>query len=81
MLTPIVCFGCGGSIGEKAELFRQARADQVKAKLAETDTAPEMAAVRQDVYGDCQHLFNILQVHRDCCRTHLATAMVQSDFY
>ena len=81
MLTPIVCFGCGGSIGEKAELFRQARADPVKAKLEETNTAAEMAAVRQDVYTDCQALFVALQVFRSCCRTHLSTAMVQSDYY
>lgn len=81
MLIPIVCFGCGGSLGDKAELYLAARQALVKAQLEATDTAPEMAAVRQDIHTDCQELFAALCLLRDCCRMHIATAMVMSHYY
>lgn len=81
MLTPVVCFSCGTSIGHVAELFRKLREKCVREDLDKKHISPEMSAIRLDSNLDMTDLFNILQISQDCCRMHLACTVVMSDVY
>ena len=81
MLTPVVCFSCGTSIGHIAELFRKLREKRVREDLDGKHISPEMSAIRLDSNLDMTDRFNILQISQSCCRTHLASAAVVSDYY
>jgi DNA-directed RNA polymerase subunit N (RpoN/RPB10) len=81
MLVPIVCFTCGCALGDKDDLFRHMRGERVAALLRERGTTPTQAAVDPDLQVDCGDILDLLDVRNDCCRTHLVTAMIFSDYY
>jgi DNA-directed RNA polymerase subunit N (RpoN/RPB10) len=81
MLTPVVCFGCGTSIGHVAELFRLLRERRIREELKAKHLSPEMSAIPLDSSMDLQDLFDKLQIPTDCCRVHLSSAIVMSDHY
>jgi DNA-directed RNA polymerase subunit N (RpoN/RPB10) len=81
MLTPVTCFTCGIPIGDKEDLFRLLRARRVREVLAKTGTSARLAVADSSLQVDCSDIMDRLCVKRDCCRMHLATAMVFSDYF
>jgi DNA-directed RNA polymerase subunit N (RpoN/RPB10) len=81
MLVPVVCITCGCPIGDVADLYRHMRAARVRSVLAERGTLPTQAAVDAGLQIPCEDIFVALDVMNDCCRGHLATAMIFSDYY
>lgn len=81
MLTPVLCFTCGCSIGEFEDIFRQMRGDKVRAILAERGTIATQAAVDSGLQIDCSDILELLGITGDCCRKTLIAAMIFSDYY
>ncbi len=79
MLVPIVCITCGCPIGDVADLYRVLRAKRVKEVLAKTSRTPFHAS--GDLQIDCTDIFDRLKIRSPCCRTHLTTSMVFTDYY
>lgn len=65
MLVPVVCFTCGGPVGDKAALFRLMHRRAVEAS---TDSP------------DCLKIFIKLKVTSDCCRIALRHSMIFTDY-
>ena len=82
MLIPVRCMTCGlGTIGAVATLFRRLRAERTRKILAERGTLPVWAAIDPELSVPVGDILDRLGVAADCCRMHLATAMVFSDYY
>ena len=81
MLVPILCLTCGCPIGDKEDLFRHMRAERVRAALKARGTTATQAAIDPDLQIDCSDILELLGVAHDCCRAHLVSAMVFSDYY
>lgn len=81
MLVPVVCFVCGGCIGDVELIYRHERAKLVRKSLLERNIDPTVAAIGADTQTDCSELMTLLGIESDCCRTHLATAIRFQDIY
>lgn len=81
MLTPVVCFTCGCSLGDIAPLYHAVRRARMAARYGPGATSPAQAAtdptLTENVMGD---VLEALRVSK-CCRTRLVTAMIFSDHY
>jgi DNA-directed RNA polymerase subunit N (RpoN/RPB10) len=81
MLVPILCLTCGCPIGDKEDIFRHLRAERVRSILKERGTTATQAAVDGGLQIDCEDILDLLGIVHDCCRGHLVSAMVFSDYY
>jgi DNA-directed RNA polymerase subunit N (RpoN/RPB10) len=81
MLTPIICFDCGLSVGDKEDLFRHMRAERVKEALASHGTIAAQAAADAGLQIDCKDILDLLDVHMDCCRARLVSALIFTDLH
>ena len=81
MLVPILCFTCGCPIGDKEDIFRYLRAERVREVLKERGTIATQAAVDAGLQISCEDILDKLGIPEDCCRAHLISAMVFSDYY
>ena len=81
MLVPILCLTCGCPIGDKADLFRHLCAQLVQKTLKVRDIAPTQAAIAKDLQIDAEKILESLHIRHDCCRAHMVSAMVFSDYY
>lgn len=86
MLTPIVCFTCGCSLGDIAPIYNIIRIKRMTKHYGKSDfrdetTAPSQVAMDPDltenIMGD---VLDALKVTK-CCRTRLITAMILSEHY
>lgn len=81
MLTPIICFDCGRSVGDKEDLFRYMRAERVKKVLSEHGTIAAQAPADAGLQIDCSDILTDLEVHMDCCRKTLVSALIFADIH
>jgi DNA-directed RNA polymerase subunit N (RpoN/RPB10) len=79
MLTPILCITCGASLGDAAPVYVSVRRNRM-GKLYGTSRA---ATLPEGAAGDPDHppevmsdIFAALKIHRACCKTRLATAVL-----
>ena len=83
MLTPIVCFSCGCSLGDIAPIYHIVRQMRMGPRFAKApaSTTPAQAGVdptlTENIMGD---VLDALRVTK-CCRTRLVTAMIFSEHY
>ena len=83
MLVPIRCFTCGLSLGDLAPIYTFIRQKRMVALYGHPDatTAPTQAAVdpnqTKNIMGDVLEAFGVTK----CCRTHLVTAMIFTEYY
>lgn len=83
MLTPIVCFTCGMSIGDKAPIYHYIRRKRMAERYGHPGaaTAPTQAAVDPSLTENVmEDILDALQVTK-CCRPRLVTAMIFSEHY
>ena len=83
MWIPCLCVTCGCPIGDIGTLFRHLRAKRVQEVLAARGTTATQAAVDAGLQIDCEDILDRLGLppERSCCRGHLVTAVLFSDFY
>ena len=81
MLTPVVCVTCGCPIGDREDLFRHMRTQRVREILASRGTTPAQASADAGLQIECGDILDALEVRNECCRAHLTTAMIFSDYY
>jgi DNA-directed RNA polymerase subunit N (RpoN/RPB10) len=81
MLYPVVCFTCGLPLDDRAALFSVMRAKRVRKILAARGTVATQAAIDPNLNIDCVDILEALDVRNDCCRMHLVTAMIFTDYY
>ena len=81
MLVPILCFTCGCPIGDKEDLFRHLRAEKVREILKDRKTVATQAMIDAGLQIDCSDILDRLGIVYDCCRAHLISAMIYSDYY
>jgi len=82
MLTPMVCFTCGFSLGDIAPVYHFIRQNRMATHLhGKNASAPTRVAVdpslTKNIMGDVLDALGV----EDCCRTRLVTAMIFSDHY
>jgi DNA-directed RNA polymerase subunit N (RpoN/RPB10) len=81
MLVPIVCFTCGLPLGDVEDLFLTLRAEKVRKELEARGTVATQAAFDAGLQVECADILDELGIVYDCCRTHLVTAMIFTDYY
>ena len=81
MHVPCMCISCGCEIGHVAAAFRHARAARVKAAAVKAGTVPSMVTNNLKMDVECADLFDKFGIRHDCCRMHLASAMVWKEQY
>ncbi len=81
MLVPILCFTCGLPIGDRADLFCAMRAKRVRETLKTRGTVAPQAEIDVGLQLDCSDILDSLGIMNDCCRAHIVSAMIFSDFY
>ena len=81
MLVPILCMTCGCPIGDREDLFLHMRAERVRKILKERGTIPTQAAIDVGLQLDCRDILELLGITEDCCKMHLTSAMIFSDYY
>jgi len=81
MFVPVVCITCSCPIGDKATLFQYERAEAVKKILNERGTVPTQVAIDVGLQIDLSDILEKLDIINDCCRMHLTSAMLFSDYY
>ena len=75
MLIPVVCFTCGLPIGDVGPLWKHMHAARVSAILGNRHTVSTQAGVDAGLQVDCRDILDKLRIRKDCCRTHLISAM------
>ena len=81
MLTPVICFTCGCSVGHVEELFRVMRTRKIIKELELRNTIPTHAAIDAGLQIDMSDILDKLNIRYECCRIRLATAMIHKDYY
>lgn len=83
MLTPIVCFSCGMSLGDLAPIYRLILAKRMAAEYGDPNSrvAPTSASMDHGRVGNL--MADVLADLRltDCCRTRMITAMDFRTYY
>lgn len=82
MLTPVVCFTCGLSLGDLAAIYNRIRAKRMAARYGAGEVAPTQASLdpsttTESVMGDVLDALRLTK----CCRTRMVTAMQFSEHY
>ena len=78
----ILCF-CGRAIGDIYDLFCVLRAAKYAAKYAELgiDIDPTAIPIVETIQVDLSDIFEILNLHMDCCRNHIQTQVEFKSIY
>lgn len=81
MLIPILCITCGSPIGDKEELFIRLKYEKIKKMLADKNIDIDSAPYAKDLQIGCDDILDQLHINKDCCRAHMISAMLFSDWY
>jgi DNA-directed RNA polymerase subunit N (RpoN/RPB10) len=86
MLVPIQCMSCGCAIGDKEDLFRHMVGEMSLPIHRFQDDRPPTIPGQAEPIVDPEStgrdaIFELLGIYHDCCRTHLISAMIFTDYY
>lgn len=82
MYPYIVCF-CGRSLGDLHDIFKAMK----NAKYAEVygnldyEIDPSVLAITESIQIDLSDIFEMLNLHMDCCKTRINTQVEFKDLY
>lgn len=71
MLVPILCFTCGLPLGDKEDLFNELKAEKIK----------KIENYTKDIELDCSDILKLLDITNDCCKMHMISALILTDYY
>ena len=82
MLTPVRCMSCGLPVGDVAAIYRVLAAARARDERVRLDLHASAAALVAPGYASpVGDILDRLGVVFDCCRVHVFTAMVFSDYF
>jgi DNA-directed RNA polymerase subunit N (RpoN/RPB10) len=81
MLPPVLCFTCGKSLGDIAPFYHYIRRTRVQRHYDELGVAPTRRIPAPGV--EIPLMADVLDALRvtECCKTHLVTTLVFTDYY
>lgn len=73
MLVPILCFTCGCPLADKEDLFNYLKTQKMNNQ--NTENSKNITSI------DCMDIFDKLDIPNDCCRMHMISNMLFTDYY